>query len=69
MAITVHKAQGQTFARIGVLQLTEMFAHGQLYVALSRVRNWQSLSVQISTLDDNHLWLKNIVYQEVLTKI
>ena len=40
-AITIHKSQGQTFDRM-VLS-PEIFAPGQLYVALSRVRNPEGL--------------------------
>ncbi|KAF0755671.1 ATP-dependent DNA helicase PIF1-like [Aphis craccivora] len=35
-AITMTKAQGQTFKYIGVDLRTECFSHGQLYVAFSR---------------------------------
>lgn len=37
-AMTVHKAQGQTFDRVGVYLACSAFSHGQLYVALSRVK-------------------------------
>jgi len=44
-AITIHKAQGQTFEKV-ILDLTgELFAKGQLYVALSRVRNINGLKI------------------------
>ena len=38
-AMTVNKSQGQTRRRVVVDLRSQCFAHGQLYVALSRVRN------------------------------
>jgi hypothetical protein len=36
-AMTINKSQGQTFTgRVGLYLKTDSFAHGQLYVALSR---------------------------------
>ena len=68
-ALTVHKAQGQSLERVGLSLMTDYFAHGQLYVALSRptdplgikvIRPWneQQASVDRKT--------QNIVYDEVL---
>ena len=34
--LTVHKAQGQSLKKEGILLMKECFTHGQLYVALSR---------------------------------
>jgi ATP-dependent exoDNAse (exonuclease V) alpha subunit len=65
MALTVHKAQGQTFDQIGMLQKTEMFAHGQLYVAVSRVKCWENIKIQVQSNRLNNM-IKNIVYQEIL---
>ncbi|XP_076065328.1 ATP-dependent DNA helicase Pif1-like [Oratosquilla oratoria] len=43
-AMTINKSQGQTFDRCGLLlDSVHCFAHGQLYVACSRVTNWDSL--------------------------
>lgn len=44
-ALTINKSQGQTFKRVGVYLNTPCFAHGQLYVALSRVGSLNSLRV------------------------
>ncbi|XP_076047344.1 ATP-dependent DNA helicase Pif1-like [Oratosquilla oratoria] len=45
-AMTINKSQGQTFDRCGLLlDSAQCFAHGQLYVACSRVTNWNSLIV------------------------
>lgn len=41
-AITVHKSQGLTFDH-AVLDITHSFAHGQVYVALSRCRTLEGL--------------------------
>ncbi|XP_058796990.1 ATP-dependent DNA helicase PIF1-like [Phymastichus coffea] len=37
-AITINKSQGQTFDKIGIDLRRDVFNHGQLYVAMSRVR-------------------------------
>jgi ATP-dependent DNA helicase PIF1 len=44
-ALTIHKAQGSTLDRAEI-DIGEAFAAGQVYVALSRVRNLKSLSVK-----------------------
>lgn len=42
-AITVHKSQGATFDKVAIDLTRRMFAPGQLYVALSRVRSINGL--------------------------
>ena len=42
-AVTAHKSQGQTLSRIAIDLSDPAFAHGALYVALSRVRSLSSI--------------------------
>ena len=62
-AMTMNKAQGQTLDFVGIYLPEDVFSHGQLYVALSRVRNPSSLAILTNNMDG---YTKNIVYQEVL---
>jgi len=64
-AMTINKAQGQTVGIVGLDLTGEVFAHGQLYVALSRVKNARSLKVLLDVETQGRT--KNIVYSEVLT--
>jgi len=45
-AITIHKSQGHTFDNIIVDLGAGAFAHGQLYVALSRCRTLEGISLR-----------------------
>ena len=60
-AMTINKAQGQTFQKVGVDLSTPCFSHGMLYVALSRIGSPNRLSVY--TVDGT---TKNVVYPEAL---
>lgn len=44
-AITIHKAQGQTFDKVLLDLNGALFAKGQLYVALSRVKSFSKLKI------------------------
>ncbi|XP_050064389.1 ATP-dependent DNA helicase PIF1-like [Aphis gossypii] len=65
-AMTINKSQGQTFDRVGLLLLSPVFTHGQLYVAFSRVRNAQSVKVGMYDDGNGRFVTKNIVHREVL---
>ncbi|XP_074595490.1 ATP-dependent DNA helicase PIF6-like [Brevipalpus obovatus] len=72
-AMTINKSQGQTFDRVGIALSQPVFTHGQLYVALSRVRRFEDLRVNISPRIDQGIELRsgssftrNIVFREVL---
>lgn len=44
-AITIHKSQGQTFDRVNIDVGRGAFAHGQVYVALSRCRDLEGVTL------------------------
>jgi hypothetical protein len=62
-AMTIHKGQGQSMLRVGVYVVQQMFAHGQLYVAVSRAILAAGLKIFI---EGGKSVLKNIVYKEIL---
>jgi hypothetical protein len=59
--LTVHKAQGQTMRRVGLIFESDPFTHGQLYVALSRVAGWHEVFVLYQGAD-----IRNVVQQQLL---
>lgn len=61
--LTINKAQGQTFDRVGLYLPQPVFSHGQLYVAMSRARSFENLKVQIEPKSNETL---NVVFKEVL---
>lgn len=74
--ITINKAQGQTFDKIGLELRNPVFSHGQLYVSCSRVRMFDNLKIRVSnTQEQGNLpnipgtCTKNLVYREILVNI
>ena len=65
-AMTINKSQGQTFKKVGLYLPNPVFTHGQLYVAFSRVKNPQSIKVQIGPIGSTESKTKNIVFKEIL---
>ena len=60
-AFTINKSQGQTMQTVGLFLRPEVFTHGQLYVAISRVGSPEHL--KIALIDD---YVNNIVFKDVL---
>ena len=64
---TINKSQGQTLKNVGVWLRGEVFGHGQLYVACSRVSLPSNLKFAIMRKPDQEQWtVQNIVFNEVL---
>jgi ATP-dependent DNA helicase PIF1 len=63
-AMTINKAQGQSFETVGIYLNKPLFSHGQLYVAISRSKNCNKIFIQNDT--ENSDEIENIVWKEVL---
>ena len=69
-AMTINKSQGQTLNHVGLHLSRPVFSHGQLYVALSRVRSMDGLKIYIPPNHDEAMKsTKNVVYKEVFRNI
>ena len=68
-AMTINKAQGETLSTVGTYLDEPVFAHGQLYVALSRATDSANIKValNLSNQKDNTIPKTNtVVYHEAL---
>ncbi|XP_076908678.1 uncharacterized protein LOC143565661 [Bidens hawaiensis] len=69
-SMTINKSQGQSLSRVGLYLKDPVFSHGQLYVALSRVKSRDGIKLVI--LDkESKLTNKttNVVYKEIFGNV
>ncbi|XP_072047483.1 uncharacterized protein [Amphiura filiformis] len=70
-AMTINKAQGQTFDKVGIYLPSPVFSHGQLYVAFSRARSFSDIAIQLypspsQGCTEDTYYTTNVVYPEIL---
>ena len=67
-ATTINKSQGQSLSNVGVWLRGQVFGHGQLYVASSRVSKPSQLKFAVMRDPglNNIMVARNIVFNEVL---
>ena len=69
-AMTINKSQGQTLQTVGLYLPKQVFTHGQLYVAASRVTTREGLKILNADEDsEDHTHIKKIVYTEIFQNI
>lgn len=59
-ALTIHKAQGKTLDRVIIDIDRSAFAHGQLYVALSRTRKKEDMYIKCTLTEDDIIFSPRI---------
>ena len=69
-AMTITKSQGLTLKKVGIHLETQVFSHGQLYVALSRVGRPDGVTIfqpnNIRLTHDDPLPIQNCVFYDAL---
>lgn len=69
-AMTINKSQGQSLRKVGLCLTRPVFTHGQLYVALSRVRSIDGLKIVLNSSSlERGPKATNVVFTEVLSSL
>eukprot|EP01084_Bolivina_argentea_P206149 352025_1 len=72
---TFNKSQGQSLKQLGIYLPVPVFAHSQIYAAVSRVKNPTKSKMLIKNIDEQGIfdgypgvYTKNIVYKQALNE-
>ncbi|KAI9125759.1 hypothetical protein K1719_003177 [Acacia pycnantha] len=69
-AMTINKSQGQSLSNAGLYLPSPIFSHGQLYVVMSRVKNFSGLEILIlNKFGKCSNTTINVVYREVFQNL
>ena len=69
-AMTINKSQDQTLTKVGIYLSQSVFTHGQLCVAMSRVKSYNGLQFAMAPPSENSLtitsYTTNVVFKSAL---
>ncbi|XP_010496514.1 PREDICTED: uncharacterized protein LOC104773570 [Camelina sativa] len=69
-AMTINKSQGQSLENVGIYLPRPVFSHGQLYVAMSRVKSKSGLKMLITDAEGKpQTKTTNVVFKEVFQNL
>ncbi|KAI9103507.1 hypothetical protein K1719_023130 [Acacia pycnantha] len=68
-AMTINKSQGQSLRQVGLYLCNPVFTHGQLYVALSRVKSMDGLKIVVDDNGCGKNTTRNVVYKEIFRNV
>ena len=69
-AMTINKSQGQSLKKVGVYLPQPVFAHGQLYVSLSRATSAESIKILILDAAGNVCTkTTNVVFKDLMLRL
>lgn len=69
-AMTINKSQGQTLEKVGLYLPRPVFSHGQLYVAMSRLKSRKRLKILITDKEGKpQSSTMNVVYKDIFQNL
>ena len=68
--MAINNSQGQTLTKVGIYLPQSVFIHGQLYVAMSRVKSYNGLQFALALPPENSItmasYTNNVVFKSAL---